>query len=117
MKQFTLAEIVVANKKAGGHFFDPCNMAAFQSRIESSVAHCGIDGVFFVTSEVVDAADAIERSYNIREFDRMTGAIKTFGVYGKMKWLHDAGHYAAWAPKDRTAALAAMKLWYGEIQP
>ena len=70
---------IEANRRKGGHFFDPKTMRAFQSRVLDTVYE-GPGGIFFVTSERVDTGP---RFYKVRHFYPDTGGITTYQGYSK----------------------------------
>ena len=72
----TIEDIREANRRKGGHFFDPKTMRAFQSRVLDTVYE-GPGGIFFVTSERVDTGP---RFYKVRHFYPDTGGITTCGI-------------------------------------
>lgn len=80
-REWTVADIKAANKRKGGHFFDPSSMRFFSSRIGKKV-YSGPGGVFFTTSEQFDAGSP--RLYTVREFVPETGDVDTVGEFNEL---------------------------------
>lgn len=73
-RYYSIEEIIQANRREGGHFFDREALRFFNSRIGSSV----YGGRFFITSEQFDR-DLSPRLYTIREC--INGRIEEVGDF------------------------------------
>ena len=71
---YSIEEIIEANRRNGGHFFDRAALRFFNSRIGSAV----YGGRFFITSEQFDR-DSSPRLYTIREC--RNGSIEDLGSF------------------------------------
>jgi hypothetical protein len=72
----TIQSIREANTRAGYHFFSPCTMRFFRSRLGRTV----YGGKYFVTSEQFDGDS--RRFYSIRQVDAK-GSVSTVGEFQK----------------------------------
>ena len=73
-RYYSIEEIIQANRREGGHFFDRAALRFFNSRIGSSI----YGGRFFITSEQFDR-DLSPRLYTIREC--INGRIEDLGSF------------------------------------
>ena len=93
MKQvkYTITDIKSGNKLAGYHFFDRAAMAFFNSRVYPKV-YQGIGGIYFITSEKLDFADA--NKYSVRRYMPDTGKVDTLGAFNRIDNMQDAIDHA-----------------------
>lgn len=75
---YTISDVKRINRERGHYFFSHDTMRFFASHIET-----GLMGErYFITSEQKSFNDG-SRVYTIREFNALTGGIKTVGDYKK----------------------------------
>ncbi|CAK0755922.1 hypothetical protein CCP3SC1AL1_2210009 [Gammaproteobacteria bacterium] len=82
---YTIADVKRINRERGHFFFSHDTMRFFSSNVES-----GLMGErYFITSEQ-KSFNNISRVYTIREFNALTGGIRTIGDYKKYATKEEA---------------------------
>jgi len=86
----TMAEVMVANERAGQFWFSPSTMRWFQSRVESEL----IDGRYFVTSEQqpmgYEDDEPHPRLFTVRVVSDKGAHIETVGEFQQHATMDDA---------------------------
>lgn len=104
MRNWTIPEIRLRNKEAGGHFFDRETIAFFNSRISETTY-----GRYFVTSEQFVASDGERepRRYTIRRFneDHTIDTVGSFQQYEKLTEALLQARRLAKAEDDKTVTV------------
>ena len=80
-------EIKQANARAGYYFFAPATMRFFRSRVSSTI-YQGVGGIYFITSEQFVDSNGVRasRRFTVRQFNPITGMIKSVGDFNKLTY-------------------------------
>lgn len=84
MREYSMVEIMNANKEHGHYFFSDDAMEFFNSKVEAQPVQN-----IFITSEY-RKGDSKNKRFSLRRFNPADGSIETVGDFNKITTLHRA---------------------------